>query len=186
MRERVHPIDLVRLPSATQASFRLSGSRKRGCAQVTGVHVSDVSFLAERDGWEKTMDNAAVQKEQTGGTPSIPGAMWDPFWFMRAMFGWARAAGSTLFDVKEKDDTYVCTLKVKLTLPDQADASHVKAELNDGELTLVVPKAEAVTPEPEDASVSPPPKTRRTTRSDRRGSAGRKGRRGARTPARRR
>ena len=119
------------------------------------------------------MENAAVQKEQVAG-PSIAAAMWDPFWFMRALFGWARPAEPpSPFKVKETNDTYVCTVNAKLTLPDQADAAHVTAELNDdGELTLLVPKVAAATPEP---------KTGRTGINTRRGSAGRKHRRGART-----
>ena len=103
------------------------------------------------------MENAAVRKKQTGETPSVARAMWDPFWFMHEMFGWARSVGAPSFDVKETGDAYI--YKVKLTVPGQADVARVKAELNNGELTLVVPKASASTPEP----VSPPPSTRRTT-----------------------
>jgi len=131
------------------------------------------------------MEKAGGQKQQTAGTSSIVRAMWDPFWFMREMFGWGRSADAPSFDVQETDDAYVCKVNVKLTLPDQADPAHVKAELHDGELTLVVPKAAAVKPEPQRESVSPPAKTPRRTKSDRRGSAGRKPRRGARTRARR-
>ena len=115
------------------------------------------------------MENVEIQKEQTAPTSSIAGPMWDPFWFMRAMFSWGRPADAASFDVKETDDTYVCRVNVKLTLPEQADTAHVMAELNDGELTLRVPKAAAVKPAP----------------ANRRGSAGRKRRRGARTRARR-
>jgi len=96
--------------------------------------------------------------------------MWDPFWFMRAMLGWGRPADAASVDVKETDDTYVCTVNVKLTLPDEADAAHVKAELKDGELRLLVPKAT---------------KTRRTTEAAGRGSARREPRRGERKRARR-
>jgi len=148
------------------------------------------------------MANVAVQKKQAGETASAFNAMWDPFWFMREVFGWGRSSHAPSFDVKEKDipsfdvkeadDTYVCKVKVKLTLPEQADVAHAKAELENGELTLVVPKAAAAKPElvapkaaaakPEPAS--PPRKTRRATGNGR-GSAGRKPRRGRRTPARR-
>ena len=124
------------------------------------------------------MANVAVQNKQTGGTPSIARAAWDPFWFMREMLHWGRSAEPPALDVKETDDAYV--YKVKLTLPDRADVDHVKAELDNGELTLVVPKAAAATPPP----APPSPRTRRTTGSDR-GSAARTPRRGARTPSRR-
>jgi HSP20 family molecular chaperone IbpA len=110
---------------------------------------------------------------------------------MHEMFGWGRSvdepvfdarkvdqpalpakdtAGAPSFDVKETDDTYVCTVNAKLTLPDEADAAHVKAELKDGELRLVVPKAT---------------KTRRTTEEAARGSARREPRRGERKRPRR-
>jgi HSP20 family molecular chaperone IbpA len=124
------------------------------------------------------MENVAVQKKQTGETPSVARALWDPFWFMHEMFGWGRSGDAPLFDLKETGDAYV--YKVKLTVPGQADVARVKAEFNNGELTLVVPKASASTPEP----VSPPPSTRRTT-GNRRGSAARKPRRQARTRSRR-
>jgi hypothetical protein len=140
---------------------------------------------------ETVMENAGGEKKQAAGTSSVAWAMWDPFWLMRGMLGWGRAAGAPLFDVTETDDTYVCKVNVKLTLPDQADAAHVKAELDDGQLTLVVPKTTAATPQPqrepqtkpERKSVSSPPKARRRTGNDRRGSARR---RGTRTPASRR
>lgn len=89
------------------------------------------------------MENAGVQKKQAGESPSVARALWDPFGFMQDMFGWGRSGGGTLFEVKETDDTYVCKVKVNLTLPDQADVAHAKAELENGELTLVVPKAAA-------------------------------------------
>ena len=126
------------------------------------------------------MENVAVQKKQAGETASAFNAMWDPFWFMREVFGWGRSSHAPSFDVKEADDTYVCKVKVKLTLPEHADVAHAKAELDNGELTLVVPKAAAVKPEP----VSPSRRTRRATGNGS-GSAGRKPRRGRRTPARR-
>ena len=140
------------------------------------------------------MENAGVQNKQTAGTPSGAFGLWDPFWFMRQMFGWGRSANAPSFDVKETDDTYVCKVNVKLTLPEQADVAHAKAELDNGELTLVVPKALAATPEPqpkaepegeqESESASPPAKTRRGA-SNGRGSTGRAPRRGARSSARR-
>jgi hypothetical protein len=144
------------------------------------------------------MDNAVVQRKQAGGTPSV-NALWDPFGFMHEMFGWGRSVdesvsaakqadvpalpaketvGTPSFDVTETDGAYVC--KFKLTLPDQADVPHAKAELDHGELTLVVPKAAAATPEP----ASPPPRKRRTQKKGHK-SAARKPRRGARSRARR-
>jgi len=50
---------------------------------------------------------------------------------------------------EEKSDTYYTyersygSFTRSFTLPDQADVEHVKAELKDGELTLVIPKAPA-------------------------------------------
>lgn len=123
------------------------------------------------------MANVAVQKKQPGETPSAASAVWDPFWLMREMFHWGRSADAPAFDVQEMEDAYV--YKVKLTLPEGADVDRVKAELENGELTLVVPKAAAATPPPAPS----PPRTRRTTGSGR-GSAARTPRRGARTPSR--
>jgi hypothetical protein len=160
------------------------------------------------------MENAGVQKKQTGQSPSVARALWDPFGFMQEMFGWGRSVDGPLFEVKETDDTYVCTVKVNLTLPDQADVTHAKAELENGQLTLVVPKAAAMLatqspaqsepspesspqtePSPESAPQSssaapePEPSPRRTRRakgtSKGSESAGRTPRRGTRTPARR-
>jgi len=105
-------------------------------------------------------------------------AVWDPFWFMREMFRWGSSRAVPAFDVAETEDAYV--YKAKLTLPDRVDTGHVKAELDNGELTLVVPKAAAVTPAP----APEPARTRRTTGSGR-GSAARTPRRGARSPSRR-
>ena len=119
------------------------------------------------------MENAAVEKKQTGETPGVARAVWDPFWFMHEMFGWGRWAAPS-FDVKETGDAYI--YKVKLSVPGQADVARVKAELNNGELTLVVPKASAAMPEP----AVPPPRPRRTT-GNRGGSAARTPRRRART-----
>jgi hypothetical protein len=124
------------------------------------------------------MANVAVHTKQTGETPNVARAVWDPFWFMRELFQWNRSADAPAFDVQETEDAYV--YKVKLALPDEADVDRAKAELDNGQLTLVVPKAAAATPRP----VSPPPRTRRTTGSGR-GSAARTPRRGARTPLRR-
>jgi hypothetical protein len=104
--------------------------------------------------------------------------VWDPFWFVRAVMGWGRASGAPSFDIQEKDDTYVC--KVKLTLPDHADVARAKAKLDNGELTLVVPKTAAATPEP----VTPPRGRRRATGKGG-GSAGRTRRGGAPARARR-
>jgi len=120
------------------------------------------------------MENVAVQKKQTGESPSVARAMWDPFWFMHEMFGWGRAFDVPSFDVKETGDAYI--YKVKLTVPGQADVARLKAEFNNGELTLVVPKASTATPEP----ASPPPSTRRTT-GNRRGTAAGTRRRRARS-----
>jgi hypothetical protein len=133
------------------------------------------------------MENAGVQKQQTAGTSSTARPMWDPFWFMRAMLSWGRPADAPSFDVKETDDTYVCRVNAKLMLPRQADAAHVKAELKDGELTLVVPKAATTEAEPEQEqepeqdSLSASPKARRARGSGRRGSAKRRPGRRART-----
>jgi HSP20 family molecular chaperone IbpA len=137
------------------------------------------------------MDNAGGDKNRTAGTSSSAWTMWDPLWLMRQMFGWGRSADAPAVDVKETDDTYVCKVNVKLALPDQVDAAHVKAQLEDGKLTLVVPKAAAAVPERERQpdqqrqASSPSPKARRTTGNDRRRSAGHARRRKARTPARR-
>ena len=120
------------------------------------------------------MEKAGVGTEQAGRTSSIAGAMWDPFWLMREVFGWGRSADKPLFDVKETADGYVCKVNVKLTLPDQADAAHMKAQLQNGELTLVVPKAATLLPAPATESLSPPPPSnKRRTKSERQGSAGR-------------
>jgi hypothetical protein len=125
------------------------------------------------------MENSAGEKKRTAGTSNVGWALWDPFWFMREMFGWGRFAGAPSFDVKETDDSYNCKVNVKLMLPPQAD---VKAELDGGELTLVVPKAAAIMP----PRAREPMQDRKSPGGDRRGSAGRTGRRGARKPARRR
>jgi len=123
------------------------------------------------------MENDGVERKQTGPTPSVARGLWDPFGFMQAMFGWGRSAQEPLFEVKETDRTYVCKLKGQLTLPAQADLAHAKAELDKGELTLVVPKA-AATPEPR--------ATERPKASGKgRGSARRAPGRGARTTSRR-
>ncbi len=79
-------------------------------------------------------------------------AVWRiPFWFMREfmreMFRWGSASVAASFGVAEKEDAYV--YKAKLTLPEQVDADHAKAALANGELTLVLPKAAAVTPAPD-------------------------------------
>ena len=74
-------------------------------------------------------------------------AVWDPFWFMREMFRWGSASVAASFGVAEKEDAYV--YKAKLTLPEQVDAEHAKAALDNGELTLVLPKAAAVAPAPD-------------------------------------
>jgi HSP20 family molecular chaperone IbpA len=123
------------------------------------------------------MGNVAIQKKQTGEAPSFARAAWDPFWFMHQMFGWGRSSDAPPFDLKETNDAYV--YKVKLTLPDQGDVARVKAELDHGQLTLVVPKAAAAPPEP----VSPPAGR---TKTNGRGSAARTPRREARAPSRRR
>jgi HSP20 family molecular chaperone IbpA len=110
-----------------------------------------------RNSREGTMENARAQKKQTGQTSSGARALWDPFGFMQ-MFGWGRASGDApLFNVEETDDTYVCKVNVKLTLPGQADVAHAKAELENGELTLVVPKAMTAMPEPAAAVPEPAP-----------------------------
>ena len=133
------------------------------------------------------MEPITVQKKQTSGTPDITHAVWDPFWFMRAMFGWVRPIDvpssdakvtddAPPVDVKETDGAYVCTFK--LALPDQADGGRVTAKLDQGELTVVVPKAAAVAPDS-----APRPKTRQTGKG--RGSVARAPRRGARSRSRR-
>ena len=58
-------------------------------------------------------------------------------------------AGKREAEKEEKSDTfYACersygSFSRTFTLPDQADVSHVKAELKNGELTVVVPKTAA-------------------------------------------
>jgi hypothetical protein len=139
------------------------------------------------------MENPGVQKKQTGETPSAVRTLWDPFGFMQGMFGWGRSSDAPLFEVKETDEAYVCRIKVPLTLPDQVDVGHARAQLDNGELTLVVPKPTVAAPEPvpppQTAAAKPasPPRRRRRTKegSPGRASAGRGSRRGARTPARR-
>ena len=106
------------------------------------------------------------------------------------MFGWGRSAERPSFEVRETDEGYVCKVNVKLALPAQADAAHMKAELDDGELTLLVPKTAALLPQPAPAPApapdSPPPQAKkRRTKTDGQGSAGRTPRRGTRTRARR-
>ena len=140
------------------------------------------------------MDNAGAQKKDRGQTPSVLGALWDPFGFVQAMFGWLRPGSTPLFEVKETDDTYVCKVNVQLTLPDQADVARAKAELDKGELTFVVPKAAAAPPEPAStagkpaAAPEPAPRTTRRAKAsgNRDGSARRTPRRGKRSAARRR
>jgi len=150
------------------------------------------------------MENAGVQQKQTGETASVVRALWDPFGFMQQMFGWGRSSDAPLFEVKETEETYVCKVKVNLTLPELADVAHAKAELDNGELTLVVPKglppeaeprrtAAAARPEspPQTSAAAPepesPPKRGRRAKAggNGSGSAGRTPRRGSRTPARR-
>ncbi len=136
------------------------------------------------------MGYVADQKKPTGGTPSVAHALWDPFWFMREMLGWSHSVdapsfdaaketeGVPSFDVKETDGAYVC--KIKLALPDQADVARVTAKLDNGELTVVVPKRAATTSQP----ASPPPK-KPQKKGNARGSAARAPRRGARGRSRR-
>ena len=125
------------------------------------------------------MENAGAQRKPAGETASVVRAMWDPFWFMHEMLGWGRSGDAPSFEVKETDDAYVCKARVKLTLPAQADVARAKAMLDNGELTLVVPKAATAAPEP----VPPPPRTRRPAGNGS-GSAGRTPRRRARTSTR--
>ena len=73
-------------------------------------------------------------------------AVRDPFWFMRAMFRWGSSSIAPAFDVAETKDAYV--YKATLTLPGQVDAGHLKAELDNGQLTLVVPKVASLAPAP--------------------------------------
>jgi len=131
------------------------------------------------------MDNAAAQNKPTVGTPSVVRTMWDPFGFMQAMFGWDRPRARHLFEVKETGDKYVCKLKVQLSLPDQADLAHARATLDNGELTLVVPKAAEATPEP-----ASPPRAKRRAKQNGNGNGSesprRAARRGTRAPAPRR
>lgn len=165
-----------------------------------------------RESRGKTMENAGFQRKSAGTTASAYNAMWNPFWFMHQVLGWGRSshapslhvkeADAPAFDVKEADGTYVC--KVKLTLPERADVTHARAELDNGELTLVVPKASAAQPglavprvtpaklelvpkaeAPKPEPPSPPRRTRRATGKGG-GPSGRKPRRGRRTRVRRR
>ncbi len=145
------------------------------------------------------MEHVEVQKKQTGGTPSVVHALWDPFWFIREMFGLVLSIDAPAVDakettgvpsLKETDSAYVC--KFKLTLPDQADVARVKAELDNGELTIIVPKAAegaAAAAAPAAAApvepAPPPPRTRQTKKRNGRGSAARTPRRGARSRSRR-
>lgn len=136
------------------------------------------------------MENAGVQKNRAGTSPSVVRALWDPFGFMQ-MFGFGRTGEGPLFQVEETDDTYVCKVKVNLTLPDQADVARAKAELHNGELTLVVPKAvmpEAASPAQTSAAApeSPPRRAGRAKGSGKgSGAAARAPRRGSGTRARR-
>ena len=113
------------------------------------------------------MENAGVQQKQTGQTASVVRALWDPFGFMQEMFGWGRSGNGPLFEVKETEETYVCKVKVNLTLPELADVAHAKAELENGELTLVVPKGAPPegAPRPTAAAAQPesPPQTTAAT-----------------------
>jgi HSP20 family protein len=58
-------------------------------------------------------------------------------------------SGKRETEKEEKDDTYYAcersygTFSRSFTLPEQADTAHVKAELKQGELTVVVPKSAA-------------------------------------------
>ena len=58
-------------------------------------------------------------------------------------------SGKRETEKEEKEDTYYAcersygSFTRAFTLPEQADASHIKAELKNGELTIVVPKAAA-------------------------------------------
>lgn len=133
------------------------------------------------------MDDAGAQRKQAGETSSIVRSLWDPFGLMQGMFGWGRPADGPLFEVEETDDTFVCKVKIQLTLPDQADLRQVKAELDNGELTLVVPKSAAAQAESDQpAPGSPPPRTRRAKATGKgNGSARRTPRRGGRPGARR-
>jgi len=135
------------------------------------------------------MEPVEVQKKHSGGTPGFAQTLWDPFWFMREMFGWGRAVeapsldakktdSAPSFDVRETDGAYVC--KFKLALPDHADVAHMEARLDNGELTVVVPKAAAAATEP----ASPPPR-KGQKKGNGRGSAARTPGRGARSSSRR-
>lgn len=58
-------------------------------------------------------------------------------------------SGKRETEKEEKDDTYYAcersygTFSRSFTLPEQADTAHIKAELKQGELTVVVPKSAA-------------------------------------------
>jgi len=127
-------------------------------------------FMNEMLGWGRSVDVPSLDVKETGGAPSLDVKEPDG----APSLDVKEADGAPSLDVKETDGAYVC--KFKLTLPDQADVAHAKAELDNGELTLVVPKAAAATPEP----ASPPPKTKtHRTKKHGRGSAAHKPRRGA-------
>lgn len=129
------------------------------------------------------MENAGVRKKQSAESPSVARTFWDPFWLMREMFGWGGVHDEPAFAVEERDDAYVCKVKVRLTLPDRADVAHVKAELDDGQLTLTVPKAaEAAAAEPGPLA---PSRGARGPKGNARRAAARTRRRGGRTPPRR-
>ncbi len=138
------------------------------------------------------MDHGDAHKNDGGGTGSVVRALWDPFGFMEAMFGWRQPGVRPLFEITETDDTYVCSAKVQLTLPGGADVAHATAKLENGELTLVVPKAPLVLPEPAsppaqaaesaEEMAAAPPAPRRAKQSRKTGKSGRKtGRRASTT-----
>ena len=74
-------------------------------------------------------------------------------------------SGKRETDKEEKEDTYYAcersygSFTRAFTLPEQADASHVKAEMKNGELTIVVPKTAAAVAKRIPISAGDKPKT---------------------------
>jgi HSP20 family protein len=74
-------------------------------------------------------------------------------------------SGKRESEKEEKEDTYYAcersygSFTRAFTLPEQADASHIKAEMKNGELTIVVPKVAAAVAKRIPVSAGDKPKT---------------------------